>query len=552
MRYGILALTLCAAAVPAAVAAQPTVNAEPAKDLTAAQWREDLRFMASEMQRRHVNLYHQVSKADFDAAVADLDRQIPQLQRNQIIVGMMRIAAMVGDGHTRIEPRKDKAFGFPSLPLRLYWFDEGIFVRAADPAHADLAGARLEAVGGVPIGEALRRVSALASAENAIGPKLYAPIYLGMPDILQAVGLSSSRSSAALTLSKRGRRWTVQVPAGAVADLWPPDTDASFVTPDGWVDARRTPKPPLWLEAPLDYHRLIDLPQRRAIYAQLNMITDEDDQTLTQFGDSIADLALTKNPRAIVLDLRLAQGGNGDLRHRFIRSLIRAEDADTRLLVLTARGTFSASQFLLDDLDRLSDALFVGEPASSRPTGYGDAFRSIMPNSGIAVRSSIKYWQSGQDLREWTPVDIAAPLTFADYAAGRDTVLEAALAYRPRPPITERIGAIAKEKGGAEAVSAAQAWIADPVNRYADGQGTMIETILQLQGAEQNQAALELARWSAQRFPKSTDLGSLQASIAEGLGLKAEAARAGYAAMKNDPNNRFARSLLQRLGERVP
>ena len=46
------------------------------------------------MKSRHPNLYHQVSQQKFDAAVADLDRRIPQLQRNQIIVGMMRIVAM--------------------------------------------------------------------------------------------------------------------------------------------------------------------------------------------------------------------------------------------------------------------------------------------------------------------------------------------------------------------------------------------------------------------------------------------------------------------------
>ena len=72
--------------------------------------------------------------------------------------------------------------------------------------------------------------------------------------------------------------------------------------------------------------------------------------------------------RALILDLRLNHGGNGNLRTRLVRELIRAEDADTRLFVLTWRGTFSASQFILDDLDRLTDAVFVGEPASSKPS----------------------------------------------------------------------------------------------------------------------------------------------------------------------------------------
>ena len=105
----------CAAALltlSSAGAQQPATTSPPV--LTASQWRDDLKFIAAELQKRHANLYHHVSRGDFERAVAALDRQIPNLPRNRIIVGMMRIAAMVGDGHTRVEPRKDPAFGFAS------------------------------------------------------------------------------------------------------------------------------------------------------------------------------------------------------------------------------------------------------------------------------------------------------------------------------------------------------------------------------------------------------------------------------------------------------
>jgi hypothetical protein len=61
------------------------------------------------------------------------------------------------------------------------------------------------------------------------------------------------------------------------------------------------------------------------------MIADVDGETLGQFGDKILAKASATNPQAIVLDLRLAQGGNGDLRTGLVRDLIKAEDADTRL-----------------------------------------------------------------------------------------------------------------------------------------------------------------------------------------------------------------------------
>jgi hypothetical protein len=539
-----LVLLLAAAAPLRAQAPTPRV------ELSADQWREDLAFMAAEMERRHHDLYHSVDRQTFAAAVADLHQRIPQLQRNEVIVGLMRLAAMIGDGHTRVDPRKDPRFGFPSLPLRLYLFDDGLYVRAAASEQAGLVGARIEAIGGVPVQEAMRRVDAIISRDNESGARLFVPLYLNMPDVLHALGLSDRRDSVELTLSRDDRTWTATVPAGAVEPLWPPDTDISLVTPEGWVDARRTPRPPLWLRAPLDYHRMVDLPDRRALYVQLNMVTDLPDQSLARFGEAIAQRVAATHPRALVLDLRLNHGGNGDLRNRFVRSLIRAEDEDTRLFILTWRGTFSASQFLLDDLDRLTDAVIIGEPAGSRPSSHGDAYRTELPNSGISIRSSIYWWQAGQNRDPWTWVDVAAPLAFADYVAGRDPALEAALDYAPPVPLAERLTA-AVRAGGVDAVAPLlDAYLTDPANRYADLARALVRAALDLNAAGGRAEAFAAASYAAEHFPEDVDAALVLAVVAEGAGRIEVARRESDRVLALDPNNRFVRSLRARLGPR--
>jgi len=518
------------------------------KSVTAEQWRQDLRFMANEMKTRHANIYHSVSAKDFDAAVADLDRRIPQLDRNQIIVRMMRIAAMVGDGHTRIDPRKDKAFGFASLPIKLYDFDDGIFIRAVGPGQEALLGARVEAVGGVPMEEARGRLAALVSADNQMAARTMVPLYLGMPDVLQAVGLSTDRRSATFRLRKGERRWTVKLASESVDPVWPPDTDVSLVTPDGWLDARRAPQP-MWLQEPLTLHRLIGDPGRRFVYAQLNQGTEYKGETIDAFGKHIAELVRTQNPRALIFDVRLNYGGNGDQRHGLIRDLIRAEDDDTQLFILTARGSFSATQFYLEDLDRLSHGLLVGEPAAGKPISYGDAYRSIMPNSGIAVRTSISYWQSGQDHRPWTPIDVAVAYTFADYVAGRDPVLEAALSYRPQPSLLDRLNSASKANGPAGAAAALSAWSSDPNHRYSDVPGDGVRFIQQM---DDEAAALAASRWLAERYPRHRDAQTLHALLAEAKGQKAEALSAARLSLALDPNERQARSVIERLTAESP
>jgi hypothetical protein len=104
--------------------------------LTSAQRREDLHFIAAEMARLHRNVYHQVTRQQFDSAVADLDARIPTLSREQILTGFARIVALVGDGHTHLPLPWDSAAGFGRYPVALYRFADGLYVTVADRLYA--------------------------------------------------------------------------------------------------------------------------------------------------------------------------------------------------------------------------------------------------------------------------------------------------------------------------------------------------------------------------------------------------------------------------------
>lgn len=531
----------------------PTAAAAPSEgpvtNLTAEQWREDLRFMSAEMQKRHPNLYHTVSREKFLAAVADLGARIATLQRNEIIVGLMRIAAMVGDGHTRVEPRWDLKFGFPSLPLRLYLFDDGLYVRAAAPEHAELVGAKIESIGDVPSEEAIRRVSEISSVDNPMGSKLFAPLYLNRPDILHALKMSSRHDVAVLKLRKDKRTWTVTVPAGAVEPEWPDDTDGSFVTPEGWVDARTTPELPMWLQAPFDHHRLIELPEQKVLYTQLNKVTGVKEQSLAQFGEKIRKQVEATNPHVVILDYRLNYGGNHDLRFPYLRELIKAEDEDTRFFVLCARGSFSATEALLVDLDRFTKAVFIGEPASSKPNSYGDGYRATLPNSGITVQTSI-YWNqlaAHQNKAPWTWVDIAAPLTFADYASGRDPALSAALNYKPQLPLIDRLIEAAKARGVPGVQEVVSAYQNDIANRYQNLAVRIPQTAEWLYMDNYPEAALAVAKGAADDFPESVDAWIVLTYVAFKTGQPELALQAGKQTLKLDPNNRNARQYIESI-----
>src|SRR6185295_10527225 len=107
-----------------------------AAPLSKAQWREDLRYFARELPKRHKNLYHATSREQFERAVAELDAAIPSLQHHQIIVRMQQIAATVGDGHTGVHLPPY----FKRYPLGLFWFGNQLRVIGAAAEYQESLG----------------------------------------------------------------------------------------------------------------------------------------------------------------------------------------------------------------------------------------------------------------------------------------------------------------------------------------------------------------------------------------------------------------------------
>jgi hypothetical protein len=154
------------------------------------KWREDLRYMAQEMPKRHKNLFHTMTRQQFDTAIKRLDERIPSLARHQIVVEMARIAAMLRDGHSGIQSfLYDSKVGFRYYPIALYLFKDGLFIYAANPQYANAVGGRVVRIGDTSAEEAINAVKDLVFCDNEMTVKERVPLLLTTPEVLHAVGL---------------------------------------------------------------------------------------------------------------------------------------------------------------------------------------------------------------------------------------------------------------------------------------------------------------------------------------------------------------------------
>lgn len=118
-------------------------------------WLADLHHLRRELPRRHLNAFHTVGREQFDAEVARLEGELPRMNDDERVVGLMRVAALVGDGHTHL----DLPPSFPRYPVELHWFGDELRVVATTAQYQTALGARVLGIGATP----LDRVMALAT-----------------------------------------------------------------------------------------------------------------------------------------------------------------------------------------------------------------------------------------------------------------------------------------------------------------------------------------------------------------------------------------------------
>lgn len=551
MKRWMAALLLGAAALPASAQA-------PLPSAQAEAWREDLRVLAAELPRRHPMLFEgltptRLTRAAFDSAVGDLDRRIPSLRRHEVVVGLQRIVALVGAGHTSINAAFDPALGFHAHPLRLESLADGIFVVAADSVHRALVGARVRRIGGASAEEALARVGTVLSHENEPFLRAHGMFYLTIPEVLHALGIIGDPARTPLVVETGGRERTVEL--RAARPLRPAGHHSlGPIDESGWVSLRpAAAKPPLWLSRSTP--RWVEyLPASRTLYvAYQSSVPPHEGEPVPAFLARVFALADSLKPARLVLDVRGNTGGESFFNRQLVLGIVRRPWLDRRgaFFTVIGRRTYSAAQNLVNELERYSNTTFVGEPTGSPPAFFGDHDPLVLPRSGIRVNVSALWWSAPLDPRDRRPFTAPrwyAEPTSADLRAGRDPVLESLDAWSARPTLTaELTAALASGDTGAAGRRLAE-YRARGENRYADVEPEVNALGYALLRRERGEDAVRVFALNVAAHPRSANAHDSLGEAYERLGRREDAVRMYRRSLALDPRMDSSRDGLRRLG----
>ena len=512
-----------------------TATASARDPQSIARWQEDLRYLENEAPRRHPNLFHHLTREQWQSEIADLSARVPQLEDYELIAGVSKIIASLGprDGHSRLNLLSPDLHFHP-LPLNFYLYSDGLFVRAASKQYADLAGKRVVSIGGMTADAAWLAVTDFASGDNPMSKRADTERILSISEVLRAAGVATGEPDQPVRIvveSGSGKKVVALTPVVSLDGIeWvdvrntKPAFYRRFASHDPF--ARHTAEKNFWFEY---------LPEPQLLYVNFSVVGDDKDETVAAFFDRVFAFADTHDVKKFVLDIRLNGGGNNYLNRPILYGLVKHDKTIAqrgKFFTIIGRETFSAAQNLANLLDAHTQTIFVGEPTGGAPNHFGDSLRLTLPNSKISINLSSVWWQDldPRDQRLWIAPDVAAELSSSDDRDGTDPALDAVIHYAPSESLSDVVKKAFSEGGKAKAAAAIASWKAAPQHKFATGEGELTDLALGFFGANRDADAVTIFELNTASNPASwrahQNLGRAYASVKKNDAALAEFKRA--------------------------
>ena len=379
-------------------------------DLTAAQWLEDLDQMVEILTKEHASPFHRISRDQFERDVAQLRAKLdgPKLDGIAVALEFRKLGASIGDGHTSVA----LPHGRDRLPVEFYWFDDGLRLVGISAAHRNLLGARLTAVNEVPVAEVTERLRAyIAQGETQLFDRASVPDFVNNPDILRAIGAGAGPSFVFTFETPDGARKQVEITAVA-------EVRDEAILGDGKPLWQRNEAQGFWSEWLAD----------GSLYVNWRSYDG-----LADHATALLQSLDARHPRRLIVDLRDNEGGDYTVGRSFIEGIASRLWLNQRgvLYVMIGRKTFSAAMTNAVDFKKTTAATLVGEPAGAAPNNWQEVRRTYLPNSGLSVGVSTRYYEFLPGQAELVP-DLGAPPEPGDWGNLQDAGVRLVLAQPVR------------------------------------------------------------------------------------------------------------------------
>jgi hypothetical protein len=387
-------------------------------------WKQDLDALSTRFLKFDRS-FSPGERARFLEVIDATRSKLPNLTDAEVMMRMASAVSLSNNAHTRLYLVRNRT-EVRRLPVRLWWFRDGLRVVRATPEHRNLLGCRVDDIGGTDARHARDIVSA-AFAGNPSWRDYKSVYFMTSPEALYGFGITRDLESVDFGLSDCGPapfRAVVKPlpllkktrPVEAWWDLSPQHEDVDR----HWSHPLHPAKAPTYLRNPQNYYWFEFLPQSGIFYFHYNRASDMLDETTKAFAERLLADYEKRAVKALVVDLRFNTGGDSGLA----RDLMKRLEERTRTIprfVITGRATFSAGMDNAATWRVAPNVTFVGEPVGDELEYMSEGGNIILPYSKLYA-----HFANGTHAysKSFGP-DVPVSSTWAQYIAGTDVALDA-------------------------------------------------------------------------------------------------------------------------------
>lgn len=397
-------------------------NDQPTDINNETDWEKDINYFATELPKRHPNLFFKLSKQEFNSDIAKLKELHKNIPEYEIIMRLQEILVKVGDSHTRIQYINPAdlvdlfnfycAFkpDFHRLPLQLYWFLDGIYVINATNEYAYLIGKRVTGIGNLQLDQVIERLQKFVFHENESYLKLVVPYAMISAEYLKVAEIIDNRENVSLVFEGAG------------------SVNFSFhLITEQFIWKASSNNLPLYLQNINNYYSYTHLTSNKTLYIHYNICFEMPGKTFSDFEKEVVNILNNNDVEKMIIDLRMNLGGSSIQSSNFINTIKNNPKINKRnnLFVIIGRRTYSSGLQVAQKLKNETNSILLGEPTSLSTIHYGEVQTFALPFSNLLIRYSTKYFNNYYpDNSPSLNPEISVPLSSTDYFNNIDPIYE--------------------------------------------------------------------------------------------------------------------------------
>ncbi|WP_296385993.1 S41 family peptidase [Winogradskyella sp.] len=379
-------------------------------------WTKDIDFYKTNLEQNHIDLYNTISKVDFEKEIQQIKSTLTKKSEVEVIIDLMRLTRKIGDGHTAFSLRGVETHLFP---IEIYNVNGQWRVVKTTNNHKNLLGKILTKIDGKAINKITKEVSKVAQyVENEQSEIIRTGEYLMISELLFGLKLTNNEFNAAFTFLDdiTGKKTTLSLNVINNNDYY---ANTEFVTYQTSIPEIQKP-----IDSKHDYLWFSPIKNTTGIYIKFESYPSFED--MEKFGESVLKFINENQIKQVVIDLRNNSGGDFFVGTFLAYYLNLADSIDwkTGIYVLTDKVTFSAATSNASQFRQILNAKIVGESTGSNPTGYQDMGQFTLPNSGMVMTFSKRFFRFQDHITQGVQPDVLIEYDWKSFSKGIDNMMQ--------------------------------------------------------------------------------------------------------------------------------